>query len=248
MSYEFQVAQDLTVPASPEVLWNAISTGPGIDSWFMGRNEVTPGQGGTVRTVFGQYVPECSITDWQPNERLAYRTDAETDGRFIAYEFLIEARDAGSTVLRMVTSGFLPGDDWEDEYEAMSRGLQMFLRTLGEYVTHFAGRTATAITAFGPQTDHWRTQWRGLHGALGLTVPAGPGDRVRIAPDGLPPVDGVVFFSNTDTVGIRTAEGLYRFLGGYRGPIVGAHHVFTENVDVSTTESAWQNWLAEVLA
>jgi hypothetical protein len=32
-------------------VWEAIATGPGLDSWFMGRNEVEPREGGTVRIV-----------------------------------------------------------------------------------------------------------------------------------------------------------------------------------------------------
>ena len=42
----------------PEEVWAAIATGPGIDSWFMGRSQVQPGPQGTVRTVFGDYAPE----------------------------------------------------------------------------------------------------------------------------------------------------------------------------------------------
>ena len=37
------------VHATPEEVWQAIATGPGIDSWFMGRNEVEPGEGGRPR-------------------------------------------------------------------------------------------------------------------------------------------------------------------------------------------------------
>src|SRR2546423_10719779 len=111
MGKEFDVDLELDVDATPEQVWDAITTGPGIDSWFMGRNEVEPGVGGTVRTAFGDYRARHAITEWQPNERLAYGS-SDPDGRRIGYEFLIEGRDGGSTVVRMVTSGFLPGDDW----------------------------------------------------------------------------------------------------------------------------------------
>lgn len=37
----------------------------------------------------------------------------------------------------MVTSGFLPGDDWADEFEAMTLGGALFRRTLLEYLTYF---------------------------------------------------------------------------------------------------------------
>jgi uncharacterized protein YndB with AHSA1/START domain len=244
---DFEIDQQIVVSATPEVIWDAIATGPGIDSWFMGHSEVVPGPGGTVRSVFGDYAPECTITSWQPGTRLAYRTDAEPDGRFIAYEFLIEGRDSGSTVIRMVTGGFLPGEDWEDEYDAMSKGLQLFLHTLAEYVTHFAGRTPVVVTVFSQDGRAWPAGWPALHEAIGLTAPAAIGQPVRFSPAGLPPIDGVVYLTNPDVVGVRANDALYRFLGGYGGPIVLAHQLFGHGIDPARTESAWQAWLAQTL-
>lgn len=122
MGHEFELTDAAEVDATPEQLWEAIATGPGIDSWFMGRNEVEGGTGGVIRGTFGGYRPEFGIREWEPLERLVYGTDAAPDGRRIAYEFLIEGREGGSSVIRCVTSGFLPGDDWEDEFEAMTTG------------------------------------------------------------------------------------------------------------------------------
>jgi len=70
MGKRFEQRRDAEVPASPEEVWAAIATGPGIDSWFMGHSEVEPGGGGTggatVRTVFGEYAPELEVTEWDP--------------------------------------------------------------------------------------------------------------------------------------------------------------------------------------
>ncbi len=73
MGYEFERADEALVEATPEQVWEAIATGPGIDSWFMGRNEVRPGPGGTVRMAFGEYTPESTITAWEPSHRFAHR-------------------------------------------------------------------------------------------------------------------------------------------------------------------------------
>jgi len=150
MGHRFEQRQEAELPASLEQVWAAITTGQGLDSWFMGHSEVRPGPGGTVRTTFGDYAPELSIAEWDPFRRFAYSSGEAQDGRCIAYEFLIEGRHGGSTVLRTVTSGFLPGDDWQDEYEAMTAGMQLYFRTLVEYLSYFAGRFATPITALGP--------------------------------------------------------------------------------------------------
>lgn len=229
MGHEFSTTDELRVDATPDEVWQAIATGPGIDSWFMGRNEVEPGQ--TVRTAFGGFTPEHEISAWEPGRRLAYGGDK------VAYEFLVEGRDQGSTVVRITASGFLPGDDWADEYEAMTLGHAMFFQTLATYLNHFAGRTATPVTAFGPMITDWpRTRAR-LMRAIGRE-----GSRVHFTPPGLPTVDGEIYFENADTVGIRADDAIYRFLRGFRGPVMAAHHLFT-TVDVTTTEQAWQAWL-----
>jgi uncharacterized protein YndB with AHSA1/START domain len=247
VGHEFEAHNRAEVEASPEQVWAAIATGPGIDSWFMGRNEVQPGEGGTVRTIFGGYAPELAVTEWDPPNRFAYRSDPAEDGRFIAYEFLIEGRAGASTVLRTVTSGFLPGDDWETEYDAMSKGGALFFHTLVEYVTHFAGRIATPITAFGPPITDWDNAWAVLSGELGLTGPPAEGDRVRFTPAERAPVEGVVYFVNPHTLGVRTSDALYRFLRGLHGPMIVGHHLFSD-VDQNDTERAWQSWLNRVFA
>ena len=155
MGHQFAQHHEAEVPASPEEVWAAIATGPGIDSWFMGRNEVEPGDGGAVRTAFGEYTPELPITGWDPAQPARLRQRPAPDGRFIAQEFLIEGRAGGSTVLRAVTSGFLPGEDWAEEFEAMTLGGELYFTTLVEYLTHFTGRFAVPVTVFGPPGTSW---------------------------------------------------------------------------------------------
>lgn len=184
MGHDFELPQEATVGATPEEVWEAISTGPGMDSWFLGRTEVAEG---VVRTAFGPFdMPPSTVTAAEPLQRLAHSSDKGDDGRFVAYEFMIEGRERGSTLVRMVTSGFLPGDDWEDEFEYMSRGLELYFATLVEYLGHFAGRTATPVTEFGPPIADWAEAWARLHAAAG-GVPR-VGERIAVAG-----VEGVVY-------------------------------------------------------
>ena len=44
MGRPFENRSEAEVPASPDEVWAAIASGPGIDSWFMGRSEVRPGR------------------------------------------------------------------------------------------------------------------------------------------------------------------------------------------------------------
>ena len=47
MAHPFEIVVEQTLDADPEQVWEALTTGPGMDGWFMGRNHVTPGVGGT---------------------------------------------------------------------------------------------------------------------------------------------------------------------------------------------------------
>jgi uncharacterized protein YndB with AHSA1/START domain len=246
VGHQFESAHQAEVDATPEQVWRAIATGPGIQSWFMGRADVEPGPDGTVRIDFGGYQPEYAVTAWEPGRRLAYGAEAEPDGRFVAFEFLLEGREHGSTTLRVVSSGFLPGDDWADEFEAMTQGNAMFFHTLVEYAGHFAGRGATPLTVFGPtMVADWPAAWAAVHAELGLTAPVSAGDGVSLRLGDGPAEPGVVYFVNADTLGVRTGDALIRFLKGFHGPLIAAHHVFSDDAG-RHTEAAWQAWLARV--
>ena len=43
MGHQFEDALETEVDATVDEVWQAIATGPGIDSWFMGRNSVADG-------------------------------------------------------------------------------------------------------------------------------------------------------------------------------------------------------------
>ena len=247
MGHQFEQHHSAEVPASPDEIWAAVASGPGIDSWFMGRNEVEAGAGGTVRTVFGEYAPELEITGWDPGHRFAYRSDQAPDGRFIAYEFLIEGRAGGSTVLRTITSGFLPGDDWADEFEAMTLGGELYFGTLVAYLTYFAGRFAEPVTAFGPPGTSWDRDRALLCRALGLPEGAMPGDLARVTADGIGSVDGVVYCANAHVIGIRTQDALYRFLRGFAKPALAAHQLFAANAEPAEAQLAWESLLSRTL-
>jgi pimeloyl-ACP methyl ester carboxylesterase len=56
----------------------------------------------------------------------------------------------------------------------MTLGHAMFFQTLATYLNHFAGRTATPVTAFGPMITHWPHTRARLMTAIGRD-----GDRAR---------------------------------------------------------------------
>lgn len=248
MPHEFEVREEIALDATPEQVWEAIATGPGVDSWFMGSNEFEPREGGTGRMTLGGQTSESTITAWEPQRRFAYQSEQNPDGTFMAFEFLIEGRSGGSTVLRLVHSGFL-GDDWEAEYEAMSVGDAMYLRKLAAYLRYFPGRTSTYnIFAVGPQVADQDRVWVAFADAFGLSGPVSVGDKARLTVDGLPPVEGTVEIATYPFLGMCTDEGMYVLIHGVYGNVVAEKHGFSGGVDVEATERAWQGWLAGAFA
>ncbi len=246
MAHPFEVRKEIEIEATPEEVWEAIATGPGIDSWFMGSNAVEPGEGGVVRMTLPGWTLEATITAWDPPSRLETRTAEDEDGRVMAFEYLIEGRGGGSTVVRFVHSGFLAGDGWEEEYEALREGDPAYVFKLAEYVKYFRGRTAVPVSAYGPQVDRERA-WTVFRETLGLTGEVHEGDPVRVTPEGLPPIDGVVDFVSPSFLGVRTNDGMYRFIHGLGGTVVLGHHIFSD-VDQQATERAWQDWVGRAFA
>ncbi|SHM79646.1 SRPBCC family protein [Streptomyces yunnanensis] len=246
MTHPFEIELESTLPASPQQVWDAIATGPGIDSWFMGRNEVEPREGGTAAMDTGGHREESVVTAYEPGTRFATRTGTGEDGRFMAFEYLIEGRGQGSTVLRVVHSGLL-GDDWEDEYDALRRGWPFHLHTLREYLTHFPGRTAVPVFALAmPPERSPREVTAALTRALSLPASMSAGTPVHAQPAGLPPLNGEVVWADDERFEIRTDDGLYAFHHGTGGPVLMFHHLF--GADTDGAESAWQKWLTGLLA
>ncbi|WP_390624198.1 SRPBCC family protein [Fodinicola feengrottensis] len=224
-------------------MWDAIATGPGMSSWFMGPHEIDPAVGGKIKLTIGDFSEQSTITAWDPPKHLAYETTTGDDGSFHAMEYLLEAKDGGSTVLRFVHSGRI-GPEWGDEYVDMTTsGWDFYLHTLGQYVRYFAGRPGTYVYAQLPKAPDGTDPWSLLVDGLGLTEPLRVGDPVRMAVDGLDPIDGVVDYTIPqvrEVLGIRGKDALYRF---HSSGAIG-HHCFGADAEKAT--KAWQDTLNRV--
>jgi uncharacterized protein YndB with AHSA1/START domain len=177
MSKDDGVDIEVEVPGTPEQVWDAIATGPGISAWFMPA-EVTD------TTITHHHAPgqgsEAKITAFEPPHRLAF---TEGPGGAMATEFLVEARSGGTCVVRLVTSGY--GD------KSASDGWTAALLSLRLYLEHFPGQRASVVIAGGTVPGPVERAWEELVGALGLERLT-EGERVEAAGPGAPPLAGVV--------------------------------------------------------
>lgn len=136
---EHRAERAVEVVATPEQVWDAIATAEGISAWMV-PTRLDPRIGGEVSFDHGGFRSRGVVTDYTPNQRFAYEepwpmteamrewvaniADHEiTDDDLssvspIATEFLIEAASGGSCVIRIVSSAYGSGADWENEFFA----------------------------------------------------------------------------------------------------------------------------------
>ena len=208
----------------------------------MGRSEIDGASKTTTFSMFGQ-VSRGSITAWEPGHRYATQEDKNPDGTFAAFEWLIESRDGGGAVVRVVHSGLL-GDDWEAEYNGLSVGDHAYMMKLVAYLEHFAPRTAkNSLFLPGPIT---KDSWAAMTAAVGAGADAADGQPARLSVPGIEPVDGfVAFVVSPSFVGMRTAYAMYMLIHGYNNMVFATAHYFDDR-DPSAETEAWQNWLGRL--
>lgn len=228
------IEKELTVHGSPRQVWDAVATTAGLAGWF-GDIEVEPRLGGV--TTFG------SVIAWDPFTRFATRTPTDGDEPPQTMEFFIEPGANGSSVLRFVHSG--EGAAWESDVAVTSAGWDMYMATLRAYLEHFAGRAVTFVPAEARSGSMADDAWPTLLSGLGLTTRVRAGDEVRLTPEGMAPIDGVVDYARTYFLGVRTPDALYRFHNriAVRLPIAVGHHLYSGDVDREAHQRAWKGWL-----
>jgi uncharacterized protein YndB with AHSA1/START domain len=157
---------DVEVPGTPEEVWEAIATGPGISAW-MHPTEVEEREGGRFTFDMGSGPRHGTVTGWDPPRRFAERTQweasADAPAATIATEWTVEARAGGTCVVRMVMSGFASGADWDDEVDGVTEGMRLALDNLRRHLTHFPGERGAWARGLCPGDRLARRDVGGAH-------------------------------------------------------------------------------------
>ena len=180
------------VPGSPEEVWTAIATGPGISSWYV-PHTVEEREGGTATASFGPG-PEMQvkgrIAAWEPPQRIVFDGGEGVEG--MAFEWTVEAQAGGACIVRLVNSGFGSGEEWDALYEDMTEGWQLFLLNLRLHMQHFRGGSATASLPTAAWSGTREEAWISLTDALGISKAPAAGDRIDVAAPDAPALAGTV--------------------------------------------------------
>lgn len=248
------VQVEVEVQGTPEQVWQAIASGPGISAWFV-PTKLEGRVGGSIALDFGGgMVSSAAITQWQPPHRFVAEDSTWLQGGPpVATEWIVEAKQGGTCLVRVVHSLFASTDDWDGQLESTESGWPGYFRVLRHYLAHHAGQPAASFVLMAPSPDDANSTWQKLGRALGVEVPA-IGQPLRVAAgaaatirgkvqavDHVPqgkgvmvvvdePAPGIVLASAMDCMGMRMAT-LQAFYYGPRAAAAAAH------------KEHWQQWL-----
>lgn len=250
------VQAETEVPGTPEEVWRAIATGPGISSWFV-PTQVEERVGGTITASFGPGMDSvATVTAWQPPRRFAADSrDMGPGAPTIATEWTVEARDGGTCIVRVVHSWFADDDSWDSQFEGHEQGWQSFFRILRGYLAHFPGQPGTTLQFAPAAPEPKEKAWATLSTGLGLAG-APVGSRVN-APAGAPRLGGLVEHvgeaSHPEEILLRLdtpTPGLsHLFALPMGGRVYLPIRLYLYGKDAAQAaardEPVWQGWLAE---
>jgi uncharacterized protein YndB with AHSA1/START domain len=247
---------EVEVPGTPEEVWRAIATGPGISSWFVPtRSEER--EGGEVVSNFGPGM-DCpaTITLWEaPRRFVAEATMGPPGSPSVATEWSVEARAGGTCVVRVVHSLFASTDEWDNQLDGLEQGWPAYFRILRRYLETFKGMACSAMQFVSFSSDSETKTWEKVGGELGLLKVA-QGQKWS-APDGFPRMTGVVdslgkgMHSNTLLLRLDTPVPGSAYIGAIAcGPMVQVYiaiYLYGPNAKAAALrdEPAWQAWLGE---
>jgi uncharacterized protein YndB with AHSA1/START domain len=187
------VEVEFEVPGTPEEVWQALATGPGISSWFVPTDiDERDGKPVAVNYHFGPGIEIRSvITAYDAPRTFAQEGEGMTPGSPpIATEWRIEARSGGICTVRFVHSLFASTDDWDNQLEMAKGGWAGFLKILRIYLTHFSGQRSAIMQVTTPIASTEAEAWETLTAALGVKG-LSVGQRWS-TPAGVSPLGGVV--------------------------------------------------------
>ena len=246
------VQLEVEVPGTPEEVWQAIATGPGISSWFMPTTvEESGGKPVAVTSTFGPGMEaRGAVTAWDAPRKFAMQGEAWGDFPAIATEWSVEARAGGVCIVRVVQSLFASTDEWDNHLESAASAWPGFFRTLRMYLTHFRGQRSAIMQFAAPVAGTEAEAWDALTAAFGLkSVKLG---QRWSAPAGAPALGGVTEYYTENPYDAllrldKSASGVAAFgaydMGGQCMVAVNFYHYGDQAADAVARETpVWDAW------
>lgn len=183
---------EVEVQGTPEEVWRAIATGPGISSWYV-PHVVEERTDGAAVARFGpgpEMEVDGRVAAWDPPRRIVFDGGEGVEG--LAFEWIVEARDESTCIVRLVNSGFGGGGEWDDHFDAMTDGWKIFMSNLQLHLLHFGGQSATASLPTAMWPGSCEAAWTELKQTVGVPEGVRSGDHIEVGTIGTPSISGTV--------------------------------------------------------
>jgi len=250
------VQVEVEVPGTPEEVWQAIASGPGISAWFV-PTELEGKVGGKLACDFGGgMVSSAEITEWQPPHRFVARDPSWLPGGPpVATEWTVEAKAGGTSIVRVVHSLFADTDDWDNQLTGTETGWPGYFKVLAHYLEHHAGEAAASLVGMAPAGRPSAEAWAVLLRALG-TGELVVGRELRLVPPpGAAVIRGVVQSVDHQQQGIGAtlhvtapAPGVFMLYAmecmGMQMVTLQAFYYGDRAADAAADKESWTAWLA----
>jgi uncharacterized protein YndB with AHSA1/START domain len=174
------VTREVVIAASVDSVWKALTDAEELTRWFPPLARVDPGVGGSVWRAWpsGEEIEE-RIECWEPNAHL--RTLGLVNAwKGITTDYHLTSR-GGSTVLRVVSSGFGADASWDALYDAFGGGWDFELLGLRHYLECHAGVPRNMVFVRSSRSMSAAESWRRLVGPGGWFGERGLTDSTRDA-------------------------------------------------------------------
>jgi len=170
-----RVVVEVRVDAPMDAVWRALCRPEEIRRWFPLDARGEGVEGGTLEVTWGG-------DEWWPS-----RVEIPEDGRHLrlvsdmptatgdtmtlAIDYTIVA-EGGMAVVRLVHSGFGPGDEWDGYLEGLDAGWGYFMRNLKVYLERHRGAERTMAWARAQVSGSREEIWGALLDAVGVASAA----------------------------------------------------------------------------
>ena len=251
----YRLEFSVEVPGTPEQVWAAIATAKGMSAWFL-PTEMEEREGGSLHFSMGPEMgSDGEVTAWDPPRRIVYQEDwAALMGQDpdalspLTSEFLVEAQSGGTCVVRVTSSGFGTGADWESEFwEDMGINWMPFFDNLRLYLSHFPGQEATQLEVTASHADKADAVWSAMRSSLGLGD-TGTTVEVRDTSGVIERVDERQALVRL-TAPVPGMLSVFTFAEGDDQTVAGVRaYLFSPDATdyVRREEPAWQSWLQDL--
>jgi uncharacterized protein YndB with AHSA1/START domain len=162
----------MEIAAPADAVWRALTDATELTRWFPLEARVTPEVGGSVWMRWNDlYEGASRIEIWEPGTHLRLAFPLDGPGP-VATDYYLAGR-GGTTTLRVVTSGFGEGADWDAFYDGVHFGWTFELCALRHYVERHLGADRRVVWVQRPYPADRDDAWRRLTGARGWLASAG---------------------------------------------------------------------------